>query len=323
MLLQITQNIFTTRQAADAALSQTASQQLEKFLAADRPTFQQTRDHRQIREHRRVHQRRLVEHEAIQMQRELFPDRSRPVQREGLVHRCRLRNLPAGGGGDDSANWLNGRGRRGVMARGLRGLEACRRVELFLIRSPLVRLIVLPAPRVAALATMVLSTTKRAAEILSTSIPRMREETNPAMATGNRTVFQIGTITQDGIERELILTNKRKSAIVLMPVLAKRENFGDGYDKNAKFSVKMLIVLSISSSYELDAKASRCRARIFLRLGPTQLSLTDTIDQHATNRRPAQPILPTRHQPKRLPTWKTSKSPTATRPFLFPSSRLS
>lgn len=152
---------------------------------------------------------------------------------------------------------------RGITARGLRGLDACRRVELFLVRSPLIRLIVLPAPRVAALATMVLSTTKRAAEILSTRIPRMREEANSTAATGNRTLFQTRTIAQDGIERELILTNKRTGAIVLVPIFAKRKNFPDGYDKIARFSVKMLIVLSISSSYSLDAKASRCRARIF------------------------------------------------------------
>ena len=149
------------------------------------------------------------------------------------------------------------------MARGLRGLEACRRVELFLVRSPLGRLIVLSAPRVAGLAAMMLPTTERAAEILSTCIPRVREEANPAVATKDRTLFQTRTTAQDGIERELILTNKRTGPIVLMPIFAKRKNFADGYDKTARFSVKMLSGLSISSSYSLDAKASRCRARIF------------------------------------------------------------
>ena len=110
---------------------------------------------------------------------------------------------------------------------------------------------------------MVLATTERAAEILSTCIPRMREEANPTAATANRTVFQTGMIAQDGIERQLILTNKRTGAIVLVPIFAKRKNFPDGYDKIARFSVKMLSGLSISSSYSLDAKASRCRARIF------------------------------------------------------------
>ena len=181
------------------------------------------------------------------------------------------------------ASWLNRRGRRGVRGCRLCGLDACRRVELFLVRSPLVRLIVLPATRVAALATMVLSTTERAAEIPSTCIPRMCEEANPAVAAVNRTRFQIGTIAQDGIQRELILTNKRKGAIVLVPIFAKRKNFPDGYDKIARFSVKMLSGLSISSSYSLDAKASRCRARIFYAPALKTAQLIHTNDPPVSN----------------------------------------
>jgi hypothetical protein len=48
-----------------------------------------------------------------------------------------------------------------------------------------------------------------------------------------------------------------------MPIRAKRKKFPDGYDKNARFSVKMLIVFCMSSSYSLDAKSSSGRARIF------------------------------------------------------------
>jgi hypothetical protein len=113
------------------------------------------------------------------------------------------------------------------------------------------------APLVGELATMMLTATEGAAEISSTCIPRMREEANSTVATGNRTLFQIGTIAQDGIERELILTNKRAGAVVLVPIFAKREKLCDGYRKIARFSVKMLICFCISSSYSLDAKASR------------------------------------------------------------------
>ena len=71
-------------------------------------------------------------------------------------------------------------------------------------------------------------------------------------------------IPQDGIKCELILTNKRKGPVALVPIFAKRENFRDGYKKTVKFSVKMLIGFCISSSYSLDAKASSGRAGIFL-----------------------------------------------------------
>lgn len=110
---------------------------------------------------------------------------------------------------------------------------------------------------------MVRPATEWAAQILPTRIARMREKANPTMAAGDRTACQTGMIAQDGIQRQLILTNKRTSAVVLMPSRAKRKEFPDGYDKNARFSVKMLTVLCMSSSYSLDAKAASSRARIF------------------------------------------------------------
>ena len=79
----------------------------------------------------------------------------------------------------------------------------------------------------------------------------------------DRTACQTGMIAQNRIQRGLILTNKRTGTIVLMPVRAKRKEFPGGYDKNARFSVKMLSVLGTPSSYELEANASRSRARFF------------------------------------------------------------
>ncbi len=115
----------------------------------------------------------------------------------------------------------------------------------------------LSTPLVGSLTTMLLTATKGTAQVLTTCIARMSEEANPTVAAEYRAVRQIRTITQDGIQRELILTNKRTGAVVLVPILVKRENFRDGYDKIAKFSVKILICFCISSSYSLDAKASR------------------------------------------------------------------
>jgi len=112
---------------------------------------------------------------------------------------------------------------------------------------------------------MVLSTAKGTAKILSARIAGMSEEADPAVAAAHRAVLQIRTTPQDGVQRDLILTNKRLEAVVLVPILAKREIFRDGYNKTAKLSAIMLIGFCISSSYSLDAKASRGRARIFLR----------------------------------------------------------
>lgn len=134
----------------------------------------------------------------------------------------------------------------------------------------------LPAPRVGLLAAVVLAAAKRTAEIPPIRVPRMRQEANPAMAAKHRTACQTGMIAQDGIERELILTNKRISAVLPVPIRPKRKEFPDGYDKNARFSVKMLSVLDISSSYSLDAKASRGRAGIFHAFTPNPEPRTGT-----------------------------------------------
>jgi predicted cobalt transporter CbtA len=136
-------------------------------------------------------------------------------------------------------------------------------VEMLLILAPLLRTIVLLAPLVGLVATVVLAATKRATEIPPICVSRMREEANPTLAAGDRTACQFRMIAQDGIQRQLILTNKWASAVVLMPIRAKRKEFPDGYDKNARFSVKMLIVLCMSSSYSLDATAASRGARIF------------------------------------------------------------
>jgi len=49
-------------------------------------------------------------------------------------------------------------------------------------------------------------------------------------------------IPQDGVQGQLILTDERLGAVVLVPILAKSKNFRDGYSKRDRLSVKMLIV---------------------------------------------------------------------------------
>jgi len=110
---------------------------------------------------------------------------------------------------------------------------------------------------------MVLAATELAAKVLPIRIPRMREEPDLTTAAGERTASQTGMLAQDGIQRQLILTNKRKGAVVLMPIPTKSEEFADGYDKNASLSVNILMLLCMSPSYSLDAIASRGRAGFF------------------------------------------------------------
>ena len=92
----------------------------------------------------------------------------------------------------------------------------------------------------------------------------MSEKANPAVATAHQAPAQIAVVPQNRPQRDLILANKRPGRIVPVPVGAKLVNLFQAYDKKARFCVTMRIVLSMSSSYRLDAKSSRGRARIFL-----------------------------------------------------------
>jgi hypothetical protein len=110
---------------------------------------------------------------------------------------------------------------------------------------------------------MVLPAAELAAQIPAARVAGMREKAYVAVATPHHAIPQVRTVSQEGIQRDLILTNERLSAIVLVPILAKSKNFRDGYRKTTTFSVKILISLGIPSSYPLDANASRGRARFF------------------------------------------------------------
>lgn len=118
------------------------------------------------------------------------------------------------------------------------------------------------------LPSMVLSATEWTTQVQATRAARMRQKANPAVRAANGTTPQLGMGLQDRVQSGLILTDKRVGAIVLVPVIAKRENFPDRYDKKARLSLTMRSVLHTPSSYLPDAKASRGRARIFYGLPP-------------------------------------------------------
>jgi hypothetical protein len=92
----------------------------------------------------------------------------------------------------------------------------------------------------------------------------MSEKANSAVNAASDTPLKLGMRLQDRVQRELILLDKRLSAVVLVPVRAKRENFLDRYNKKARFSVRIRNVTFTPSSYLVDAKASRGRARFFV-----------------------------------------------------------
>jgi hypothetical protein len=101
------------------------------------------------------------------------------------------------------------------------GALASLAVVMLLVPLPIHRSVVLSATCIGTLSPMVLPAAKGAAEILAARIPGMSQEANSAPATRHRAIRQTGTTAQNGIQRQLILTNKRVGAVVLVPVLAK------------------------------------------------------------------------------------------------------
>jgi len=110
---------------------------------------------------------------------------------------------------------------------------------------------------------MVLPAAEGTTQIPATCVPGMREKPNPAVSAVCGTTPKLGMGLQDRVQRGLILPDKRPGAVLLVPIRAKREKSLDGYGKKARFSVMMRIDLCTPSSYLVDAKASRGRARIF------------------------------------------------------------
>ena len=134
------------------------------------------------------------------------------------------------------------------VARRIAARQTSFAVETFLRPSAGVGSIVLSAPLIGPLAMMVPPAAKWTAEIAAARVAGMSEEAYAAVATPHRAVPQIRTIPQDGIQRELILTDKRISTLVLVPILRKSENLFESYEIKARLSVMIRILLCMTSS---------------------------------------------------------------------------
>ena len=113
------------------------------------------------------------------------------------------------------------------------------------------------------LPALMIPTTERTSQIRPACVTGMRKKPNPAGDAETDTPLELRMGSQHRVQRHLILPNQRRSTLLLVPIRPKRKNFLDGNDKKAKFSVIIQIVLFTTSSYPIDAKASRGRARSF------------------------------------------------------------
>ena len=114
--------------------------------------------------------------------------------------------------------------RRTDVAGGTVHAKAALGVTKFFLPSSLGRsIIVLDATLVGTLLSTLVRAAERTAQILATGVAGIRQETYPAKATAHQATLQVGTGPQNRVQSDVVLTNKRTSSIVPVPVFAKRE----------------------------------------------------------------------------------------------------
>jgi len=84
---------------------------------------------------------------------------------------------------------------------------------------------------------MMLAASEGTTQIRSACVTRVGEKANAAMHTMSHAVPQPRVYVQHTVEADLIVLDERIGAVVLVPIGPEGENFLDGYDKKARFSV--------------------------------------------------------------------------------------
>jgi len=112
-----------------------------------------------------------------------------------------------------------------------------------------------------------LPTAEWAAQISASSVPRIRQKEYPAMFASRQASSKVWLVLDDRPQTEVILQYKLPNPIIVIPSFAKFKTLTDFYGKFARFSLIILILFCISSSYPIDAIASTGGAGIFFYLG--------------------------------------------------------
>lgn len=164
---------------------------------------------------------------------------------------------------------------------------------------------------------MMLPTAERATQILPTCVAGVSQKTNATVPAVRHAAAQFGMRLHHRVQRGLILTDKRIRAVVLMPIRAKREKLLDSDDKKARLSVTIRIEFCTPSSYLVDAKASRGRARFFCAPPKNSLRPSAQTIQHGSSTQALSLAAPTPiHHARFLQTLLERRN----RLFSFPSS---
>jgi len=289
---------------SDALLSHCLTQQVDHSIMAEFDALDQAYHHPHVGQHGRIPQTRLVQNHAFQWQfnfhRQLVGKFvfdalfvaemvvAEMVVAEMVVAEMSVAEMSVAG----AVAWPVLLRDQLLLLLTIGGARTATRtcpIEAFLLPFSRCRLIVRGTSLVGPLPPMMLSAAEWASQIPPPGVPRMCEEPNLTVSAVSHTALQFGIGLQDRVERGLILSDKRVSAIVLVPIWPKREEFLDGDDKKARFSVTIWSAFDTPSSYFIDAKASRSRARFFCASGKNEATGSAHPLHHATLTQPVRP----------------------------------
>ncbi len=231
--MQKTQNVFPPRAIDHAALSQYLPQPPRDFNVAQPDAVNHPYQRADVRQHGRVDDRRFIEDYPIEIQL----DGHRQFSWKGL--RCLFRKRRVCWVYRLTRRWLRvgrrlawrfaNRRRRTAVTPGIQGV-----LFLFPAFRPAVRL----DPFVRLLRAMTFCAAKGTPQIFPASVLRSRQESNATVKAVFDAPLQGGMGLQEGVERRLILPNKRTDATALMPIELIREKLPDRDQKKTGFRLK-------------------------------------------------------------------------------------
>ena len=223
MFVQITQNIFPPTPDSEATLSQTFAQRLQKLFPRDRSPFDRTDHSTQVRQNRRTCERLLRQHHAFQFQRPRLGWRNVICQPKVIGQHAARRTLvkhfawnirreAAMQSKLRSRSWLHWRygwelfakwwlllRRRRLLRRLFLQFEwTSQRIAFFLAFFAFRSSTISSAAGVALLPAMVFTASKRATQIVATSIAPKSEKPNLAITAACHAIVQFRMSFQDG-----------------------------------------------------------------------------------------------------------------------------
>lgn len=118
---------------------------------------------------------------------------------------------------------------------------------------------------------MTLATAEWTSQVIAINVRGFSQEENPAMTTALQVTPQVGLASQNRSQSLIVPQNKITNLVRTIPIRSKLKMRFDSYCKKPSVSLMVLMVVSMSSFYSIDAFVSSKRTGTVPFLTPTTL----------------------------------------------------